>query len=98
LKRRAFFDFINSLYIGVSLCSLTVEYLFMKTLTWIALILLVVGGLNWGLVGLFEFDLVAAIFGEGSGLSRIVYTLVGLSAIYILFVSPRLLGRGADVV
>jgi uncharacterized membrane protein YuzA (DUF378 family) len=39
-----------------------------------------VGGLNWGLVGLFGFDLVAAIFGAGSALSRIVYVLVGLSA------------------
>ena len=42
--------------------------------------LLIVGGLNWGLVGLFGFDLVAAIFGAGSILSRIVYIVVGLSA------------------
>ena len=47
----------------------------------IAIILLIVGGLNWGLVGLFRFDLVATIFGDMSGLSRIVYSLVGLSAI-----------------
>jgi hypothetical protein len=40
-----------------------------------------VGGLNWGLVGLFGFDLVAALFGEMSILSRIVYTLVGASAL-----------------
>lgn len=53
----------------------------MKTLQMIALVLLIVGGLNWGLVGLFNFDLVAAIFGEMSLLSRIVYTLVGLSAL-----------------
>jgi len=45
-------------------------------------ILLVVGGLNWGLVGLFNFDLVATIFGEMSLLSRVVYILVGLSAAY----------------
>lgn len=44
------------------------------------LILLIVGGLNWGLVGLFGLDLVAAIFGAGSALARIVYILVGLSA------------------
>jgi uncharacterized protein len=43
---------------------------------------LIVGGLNWGLVGLANFDLVAAIFGDGSALSRAVYTLVGLSALY----------------
>jgi uncharacterized membrane protein YuzA (DUF378 family) len=48
----------------------------------IAATLLVVGGLNWGLVGLLGFDLVASIFGEMSALSRIVYSLVGLSAIY----------------
>jgi len=49
----------------------------------IAIILVVVGGLNWGLVGLLGFDLVATIFGEMSLLSRIVYTLVGVSAIYL---------------
>lgn len=62
----------------------------MKIVNWIALILLVIGGLNWGLVGLFEFDLVAAIFGDMSILTRIVYALVGLSAIYIIIVSPKL--------
>jgi uncharacterized membrane protein YuzA (DUF378 family) len=41
-----------------------------------------VGGLNWGLVGLFDFDLVATLFGEMSALSRIVYTLVGVSALW----------------
>ena len=47
----------------------------------IALSLLIIGGLNWGSVGLFRFDLVAFIFGgSGSLLSRVVYTLVGLSA------------------
>ncbi len=54
----------------------------MKTIDSIAAILLVVGGLNWGLVGLFNFDLVAAIFGDGAALSRIVYIVVGLSAAY----------------
>lgn len=50
----------------------------------LTLLLLVVGGLNWGLVGLFSFDLVAALFGEMTLLSRIVYTLVGLSALWQL--------------
>ena len=45
--------------------------------------LLVVGGLNWGLVGLFQFDLVAALFGT-SALATIVYVLVGLAAVYQL--------------
>lgn len=55
----------------------------MKTLPTLTMILLIVGGLNWGLVGLFGFDLVASIFGEMSLISRLVYTLVGASAIYI---------------
>jgi uncharacterized membrane protein YuzA (DUF378 family) len=57
------------------------------------LALLIVGGLNWGLVGLFDFDLVAALFGETSVLSRIVYVLVGASALWQLI--P--LFRGDDV-
>ncbi|NIU87374.1 MAG: DUF378 domain-containing protein [Nitrosopumilaceae archaeon] len=49
----------------------------------IVAILLVVGGLNWGLMGFFQFDLVAAIFGGQSAiLSRVVYSLVGLCAVY----------------
>lgn len=44
---------------------------------------MVVWGLNWGLVGFFGFDLVAFIFGDASGLSRIVYSLVGISAVYV---------------
>ena len=56
----------------------------LNALDWIALALLVIGGINWGLVGLFQFDLVATIFGgSDSILSRIVYTLVGLSAVFV---------------
>ena len=55
----------------------------MKTLDVIMALLLVVGGLNWGLVGLFKFDLVAAILGDMGFLSRIIYTVVGISAIYL---------------
>jgi len=54
----------------------------MKPLNLITLILVIVGGLNWGLVGLLDFDLVAALFGAGSLLSRIVYILVGASALW----------------
>ena len=56
----------------------------MKTLNIITLALLIIGGLNWGLVGLFDFNLVAALFGADTLLSNIVYTLVGLSALYQL--------------
>ena len=50
-----------------------------------ALVLTIIGGLNWGLVGLFGFDLVAYIFGPMSILSRIVYLLVALSAVTLMF-------------
>ena len=56
----------------------------MSVLNKITLLLLIVGGLNWGLVGLLDFDLVAAIFGDMSLLSRLVYSLVGLSALWQL--------------
>ena len=51
----------------------------------IALILVIVGGLNWGLVGLFNFDLVATIFGARSTLARIVYIVVGLASLYMIY-------------
>lgn len=53
----------------------------MKTLYYIALTLVIVGALNWLLIGLFKFDLVATLFGTMSLLSRIVYSLVGLGGI-----------------
>lgn len=54
----------------------------MKSLDVVVAILLVVGGLNWGLVGLLNFDLVATVFGDTSLLTRLVYVLVGVSALY----------------
>ena len=57
----------------------------MNILNKLFLTLLIVGGLNWGLIGLFQFDLVASIFGGMASLvSRIVYTLVGISAVYCI--------------
>ncbi len=52
-----------------------------NALLWVTLVLVLVGGLNWGLVGFLHFDLVAAVLGKMSTLSRIVYALVGLSAV-----------------
>jgi uncharacterized membrane protein YuzA (DUF378 family) len=55
----------------------------MKTLNVVTLVLLIVGGLNWGLVGAFGFDLVASLFGSQDALlARVVYVLVGLSAVW----------------
>ena len=59
----------------------------LSAIDWIAVILVIVGGLNWGLVGLFDFDLVAAIFGEASTLTSLVYDLVGLAALWMLYVA-----------
>jgi uncharacterized membrane protein YuzA (DUF378 family) len=56
----------------------------MRAINIITLLLVIVGGLNWGLVGLADFDLVAAIFGDMSALSRLVYVLVGISAVWQL--------------
>jgi len=56
----------------------------MTTIDWITLALVIIGGLNWGLVGLVDINLVALILGNMTLLSRLVYDLVGLSAIYIL--------------
>jgi uncharacterized protein len=63
----------------------------MKLANLITLILVIVGGLNWGLVGLLDWNLVTAIFGSGSVLSRTVFVLVGVSAIWqlaTLFMAP----------
>lgn len=56
----------------------------MKILDLITFILVLIGAINWGLIGFFQFDLVAALFGDMSTLSRIVYALVGISGIYCL--------------
>jgi uncharacterized membrane protein YuzA (DUF378 family) len=66
----------------------------MNAVDWIAMVLLIVGGINWGLVGLFDFDLVAAIFGDMSGVSRLVYVLVGASALWCLYTATKL-GRSS---
>ena len=54
----------------------------MKIIDKIALILIIIGAINWGLIGFFGFDLVATIFGEMSVISRIVYGLVGISGLW----------------
>ena len=61
----------------------------MNGLDWAAWVLLVVGGLNWGLVGLFGYDVVMMIFGAGTTLSEIVYVLIGLSALYSVWMTLK---------
>ncbi len=60
-----------------------------KVLNTIALILVIVGGLNWGLVGILDFDLVATLFGTMSTVSRVIYSLVGVSALWMVLTSLK---------
>lgn len=61
----------------------------LNALDWIAMVLLIVGGLNWGLVGLFDIDVVARLLGVMTTASRTVYVLVGLAAIYTIYLCVR---------
>jgi uncharacterized membrane protein YuzA (DUF378 family) len=62
----------------------------MTTVHWISLILVIIGAINWGLVGLFQFDLVAAIFGgEAAPLARVLYTLVGIAGVVLAVTSTQ---------
>ena len=62
----------------------------MKILNWIAFILVIIGGLNWGLVGAANYNLVSTLFGEGT-LTNIIYDLVGLAAIYMLIFGGKMM-------
>lgn len=53
---------------------------------WVALLLLVVGGVNWGMISMFDVDLVSSVFGDMTMLTRVVYGLVGLSALYTVYI------------
>lgn len=72
----------------------------MTTLQRIALVFTIIGALNWGLIGLFQFDLVASLFGgQSSGLSRIIYSIVGLAGLInlgLLFKTDERVGRSPE--
>ena len=61
-----------------------------------ALVLTIIGSINWLLVGLFRFNLVSAVFGDMSTLSRIVYVLVGLSGLYLIVSARTFLPRASE--
>lgn len=67
----------------------------MSGMDWVVWILLFVGGLNWGLVGAFDYNLVDSIFGTGSAIGRIIYVLVGLAAIWSLITVFMKSGSGS---
>lgn len=75
-------DFINLKEMGETMGN--------KFLDGSALAIAIIGAVNWGLIGLFRFDLVAFLFGEMSWISRIVYILVGISGLYLLTFFMRL--------
>jgi uncharacterized membrane protein YuzA (DUF378 family) len=62
----------------------------MSALDYIAMALLIIGGLNWGMMGLFDIDVVASLFGPMSAGSRLVYVLVGLAALYSIYLSAKM--------
>lgn len=62
----------------------------MTAAEWVPMLLLAIGGLNWGLIGLFDFNLVSFLFGEMSPISRIIYIVVGVCAVYSLYLSARM--------
>lgn len=66
----------------------------MNAIDYLAWVLIVVGGLNWGLVGAFKYNLVDSIFGVDSTLSRVVYVLVGVAAVYSLISVLAKMGKG----
>lgn len=67
-----------------------------KGLDYTVLLIVIIGAVNWGLVGFFKFDLIAFLFGDMSWISRIVYALVGLAGLYMVSMFGRVLSIGAD--
>lgn len=66
-----------------------------NAIDWVATILLIIGGLNWGLVGLFDWNLVAELFGEASVVADIVYVIVGIAALWGIYMLVRMIQPGA---
>ena len=68
----------------------------MKGLDYTALTLVIIGAINWGLIGLFRLDLVSLLFGNMTWLSRVVYTLVGIPGMYLLSLYGRVTEMGSE--
>lgn len=62
----------------------------MSALDWTAMVLMIVGGLNWGLIGLINYDVVAAVLGTQSPFARVLYVLVGLAALYSIYTAAKM--------
>ena len=73
------------------------EVLTMRGLDYTALTIVIIGAVNWGLIGFFSFDLVAFIFGNMSWTSRIVYGLLGICGLYLISLYGRISDRSSGV-
>ncbi len=71
-------------------------YMNSKCLDYTALVLVIIGAINWGLIGFFKFNLVDFLFGDMSILSRIIYAIVGLCGLYLISLFGRVLGMGEN--
>lgn len=65
----------------------------LNALDWGATVLMIIGGLNWGLVGAFEYNVVEALFGVQTPLTRLTYTLVGIAALYGIYMAAKIASR-----
>lgn len=65
----------------------------LSALDWAAMLLMIIGGINWGLVGIFDFNLVAELFGTQTPLSRLVYAVVGIAALYGVYMLSKMAAR-----
>jgi Uncharacterized conserved protein len=61
----------------------------MKTLDTIALLLVIIGAVNWGLIGFFQYNLIAILFGEATALTRVIFALVGIAGLYCISLFAR---------
>ena len=79
----------------ISMLSKLTELYFLKILDTIVLCLVIIGSVNWGLIGFFQFDLVAAIFGDMTMFSRIIYAIIGICGLYAIsfFVNVRFIKK-----
>jgi uncharacterized protein len=62
----------------------------MNLLDWIAMVITIIGGLNWGLVGLINYDIIETIFGIQTPVTRVIYVVVGLAALYTIYTAAKM--------
>ena len=70
----------------------------LNAIDWLSLVLVIVGAINWGLVGLFQFNLVNALFGSVPAVETVVYVLVGLAGLWMIYTASRLGSRRIEAI